>query len=226
MANLLTSTSNYDYEIEYAKNGEVVSRRGGQMNSTGVTTTRYPNGTIADAALNAWSQNIPTPAVGAGYTLQWAAPPSTWGTVTATFGVRTNGSSGAFDSRTITTGSTYSVYLANLPQNQPYEYQIVYTLGGRTIAEQRGVVTCSSPRHRRPPMSPGCRPTVRRAVILPVATVSGVNGVGSGFGSPERNSAHVDQWPGLAATGMYNNEVDVTLRDRSALAGAYVRIGV
>ena len=184
VANLLTSNSAYDYEIEYVRSGEVVSRRGGQLNSTGVTTTRFPNGTISDAALNAWSQNIATPLVGAGYNLQWTAPPSSFGTVTATFGIRTNGSSGAFSPRTINTGPPYSVYLGDLPQNQPYEYQIVYTLGGRTIAEQRGVVTMQFTAASTTTNVTGAAVNGAPEVINPVATVVGVNGVGPASGVP------------------------------------------
>ena len=156
--------------------GTVVSRRGGQINSTGVTTTRYPNGTLSDTALNAWTQNIATPAVVAGYNLQWSAPPATFGTVTATFGIR-QGTSGAFAPKTINTGPPYSVYLGDLAVDVPYEYEINYTLGGRTIATQRGNVMLDFTASATTTTVTNSVTDAQPTPINPVSTVSGRNGI-------------------------------------------------
>ncbi len=131
---LLTANSVYDYEVEHWLNGTLVAKKTGQLNSTGVVTTRTSSGTIVEDPLTSFNQTVATPYVN-GLNMQWAPP--TGATVTPTFEYRVQGGS-TYTPLGISQGAAWSVDLSSLSQNTPYEYQITYVIGNRVVSQQRG----------------------------------------------------------------------------------------
>lgn len=226
--NLLVENATYNYEVEYWRAGVLVAKKTGNLNSSGVVTTRAPNGTSTEDALNAWLQNVGTPSIGTGYVMQWATPPSTWGAVTATFGIRQSGTSGSFVPRTITTGAPYSVYLGDLPQNVAQEYQIVYTLGGRVIAEQRGTVTLNFSASATTTLVNSTSLDLAPTTISPVQTVTGWNGL-AGITSQNRDLS--ESWmtdPSQPNGGRWigTNQVSFTIPNIDPAVAPYLKVTI
>jgi large repetitive protein len=217
---LLTANSVYDYEVEHWKGGVLVAKKTGQMNSTGVVTTRTTTGSIAEDPLTSFNQNVATPFVN-GLNMQWAPPSGA--TVTPTFQYRVQGGS-SYSTLGISQGANWSVDLSSLSQNTPYEYQITYVIGNRVVSQQRGtfslVFTPSSTTTNTSTSTDGA-PTPINAVGA-VAGVSGVTTASGVFNGPR--PAYVSGQGG--GYWMYNNELDLTFATVPPSLSAYVRISV
>ena len=217
---LLTANSVYDYEVEHWLNGTLVAKKSGQMNSTGVVTTRTTSGTVAEDPLTSFNQTVATPFVN-GLNMQWAPPSGA--TVTPTFEYRVQGGS-TYTPLGISQGANWSVNLSSLSQNTTYEYQITYVIGNRVVSQQRGtfsIVFTPSSTTTTTSTSTDSAP----APINPVGTVAGVSGVtgASGVFDGPRPAYVSGQGGGY---WMYNNELDLTFATVPASASPYVRISV
>jgi YD repeat-containing protein len=218
--NLLTASSMYDYEVEHWLNGTLVAKKSGQLNSTGVVTTRTASGTVAEDPLTSFNQTVATPFVN-GLNMQWAPPSGA--TITPTFEYRVQGGS-TYTPLGISQGANWSVNLSALSQNTTYEYQITYVLGNRVVSQQRGtfsiVFTPSSTTTTTSTSTDGA-PTPINPVGA-VAGVSGVTGASGVFNGPR--PAYVSGQGG--GYWMYNNELDLTFATVPPSASPYVRISV
>ena len=174
---MLVQNAAYNYEVEYVKNGTVISRRGGDLNSTGVVTTRTISGAaIGEVGLSGvFNENVGTPVV-VGLQLAWAAPSQA---VTATFEYNQGG--GGYSPLTISKGSDWRVDLSSssFVRGTTYGYRITYTIGNRIVAQQTGtfnITTVPSSTTTNLSISPG-------ASIPPVADVNTLAGEDNNAGA-------------------------------------------
>ena len=205
---LLTAASTYDYEVEHWLNGTLIAKKSGQLNSSGVVTTRTSSGSIAEGSLDAWSQTVGVPSVN-GLSMVWAAPPTTYGAVSATFEYRQSGAS-TYTPRAITTGAPWSVSLGDLPQNVTHEYQITYTLGGRVVAQQRGTFVVQFTAASTTTTVTGTGLDNQPTPVGNVAVLSGVNGLsGVTGGINDSSDWYYTGQPPNDGQWIYDNKVQV-----------------
>ena len=211
----LVDATTYDYEIEHWRNGTLIAKKAGQLNSTGVVTTKTITGTFTDTALTTFDQNVATPSV-IGLSMVWTPPPAGSG-VTATFEYRQG--SGAYQTLSISQGSNWAVNLGSLSQNVSYEYQITYRLGGRIASQQRGTFNLTTP------PSTTTTTTTASANSAPaptptIPTIVGMDGVASATTSLVRTAQWYSTPTPEGGQWIYWNEIYVAYPDlgaRSAL---------